>query len=93
MSNLVLFGQVLDDDDDDDDISATCDYGASVVKNANSNLSFLRECVNIPSQSYCQWVNSAVEVYNGILNSNIDTLRKVLKTKTSYTCALVLECS
>eukprot|EP00983_Pelagomonas_calceolata_P044283 1139240-Pelagomonas_calceolata.AAC.1 len=47
------------------------------VKRATKNWAILRQCGHVPLQAY--WCKSAINMYNGLLNSNCETLRKVLK--------------
>eukprot|EP00983_Pelagomonas_calceolata_P039491 1137209-Pelagomonas_calceolata.AAC.2 len=51
--------------------------GTLGVKRAITNWASLRECGHVPLQ-FC-WFKSAIKMYNGLLNSNSETLRRVLK--------------
>eukprot|EP00983_Pelagomonas_calceolata_P079911 1154905-Pelagomonas_calceolata.AAC.4 len=44
------------------------------VKRVTINWAVLRECGHVPLQIY--WFKSAIKMYNGVLNSNCETLRK-----------------
>jgi len=47
------------------------------VKRSTTNWAVLRECGHLPFQFY--WFKSAIKMYNSMLRSNSETLRKVLK--------------
>eukprot|EP00983_Pelagomonas_calceolata_P052710 1142962-Pelagomonas_calceolata.AAC.1 len=51
--------------------------GTLGVKRATTNWAILRDCGHVPLQFY--WFKSAIKMYNGLLNSNCETLRKILK--------------
>eukprot|EP00983_Pelagomonas_calceolata_P009932 322044-Pelagomonas_calceolata.AAC.1 len=51
--------------------------GTLGTKRATTNWAVLRECGHVPLQFY--WLMSALKIYNGLLNSNCEMLRKVLK--------------
>eukprot|EP00983_Pelagomonas_calceolata_P041535 1138117-Pelagomonas_calceolata.AAC.2 len=50
--------------------------GTLGVKRATINWAVSGECGHVPLQFY--WFKSMVKMYNGLLNSNIETLRKIL---------------
>eukprot|EP00983_Pelagomonas_calceolata_P077129 1153738-Pelagomonas_calceolata.AAC.1 len=50
--------------------------GTLGVKRATKNWTVLRECGHVPLQFY--WFKSAIKMYNGLLNSNCEKLRKTL---------------
>eukprot|EP00983_Pelagomonas_calceolata_P065011 1148403-Pelagomonas_calceolata.AAC.1 len=49
----------------------------SSVKRATTNWAVLREYGHVPLQLY--WFKSIIKMYNGLSNSNCETVRKVLK--------------
>ena len=49
--------------------------GTLGVKRATTNWAVLRECGHLPLQFY--WFKSAIKMYNSMLNTNCETLRKV----------------
>eukprot|EP00983_Pelagomonas_calceolata_P016644 524790-Pelagomonas_calceolata.AAC.1 len=48
--------------------------GTLGVKRATTNWAVLRECGHVPLEFY--WFESAVKMYNSLLDSNCETLRK-----------------
>ena len=51
--------------------------GTLGVKRSTTNWAVLRECGHEPLQFY--WFRSAVKLFNSMLNTNSDTLRRVVQ--------------